>query len=185
MYKNNQVKAIPKDIISFIESSTEEELVDWFYEKYNENLKHGHVFFAINRCYGGYSLSYEQEIMRKNLRNFIDVDKISSMFPFNIRGDHRYNYEYERYDPYVIVTLKVLGSYYNSKYSDIALEQIKIEDLKFSRIEEYDGMESLCINQHEKLKFDINTIVHSQISSDKKIELISLLIKTENISVIF
>jgi hypothetical protein len=92
---------------SFLETSSEEELNEWFVEKYNEDLRPGHVFFALNVCYGRFSLSKEEIILYKNLRNFIKTSKIFSFFPFDIGTEDKYG-DYERYDPYLIVTFKLL-----------------------------------------------------------------------------
>lgn len=85
---------------------------------------------VINKCYGGFSLSYDAEVMYCELVGK-EVDGWGCR-------------EVQRNDPKLIEVVEALGEQANSRLSDLKIVEIP-DDVEW-HIEQYDGMEWVAEN---------------------------------------
>ncbi len=115
-----------------------------------------------NDCYGGYSISDEAK-------------KLYTEYTGNDYGKMKYNIR--RNCPYMIKVFETLGSKrFGDSYSKIKSEKIPIYMDYYYQIQEYDGMESVCI-QSEWFKYDmIEFVIKSEMSDAQKVEIVKMII---------
>jgi hypothetical protein len=125
----------------------------------------------INRAYSGYYFS-NTAIEEYKKKCPYSSDKIKF-----IRGEYCVNID--RSDPIMLQIVTKLGQSASSDLSKLEIKYINKEFSNCYEITEYDGFEGVVIN-FEKYKLDkITEILNKDISSDEKITLINIIMKTK------
>lgn len=126
-----------------------------------------------NTCYGGYGIS-ETAIKEYNKRKK-EIDplfqEISYDF-FSILGT-------SRDDTTLIEIFKEMGNKFNDKYAKIKIKKIPKKYKNFYEISEYDGKESIHINNHSFVISSIKKILYNDTPSDEKIKKIKEILVNE------
>jgi len=104
---------------------------------------------AVNRCFGGFSLSDEAikrygELKGLNLETTSTTYGVSEWYVVDEIGDKEYfwTFNIERDDPILIQVLEELGKDANGSHAKIEVVEIP-DDVKW-QIEEYDGAEHIA-----------------------------------------
>jgi len=111
-----------------------------------------------NTCYGGFRLSEEASKLYHQRKKMHDSTYEEVWYR-----------EIPRHDPELIKIYYELGCYFNSSFSAIEVKQIERKYENFYEIKEYDGLESVYINE-QAYKLDvIEKILKNGMTNDEKI----------------
>ena len=126
----------------------------------NENPFINPKYFQVlhNTCYGGFSLSekaYELYHKRKKMHD-----------PTYEEVWYR---EIPRHDPELIKIYYELGCHFGGTFSAIEVTQIERKYENFYEIKEYDGLESVYINEQAYKLYVIEKILKNGMTNDEKI----------------
>jgi len=103
---------------------------------------------VINNCFGGFSISRKAVEFMANLGSSQARAELESMEDNSHNCyygySERYNFEYDRADPYLIKAVETLGCEANSRFSDLKIIEIP-EGVNWEIIN-HDGLETV----HEK-----------------------------------
>lgn len=127
---------------------------------------------VVNRCYGGYGLSEKAvEELRKRTKN----ESITSYsFDVCIRDEEN---GYCRHSPVLVEVVKELGTEADGKFSKLTIRYIEEKYKNHYTIEEYDGMEGICIN-YSQYKIDkIKEILKYETDDSIKIKCIDSIVE--------
>jgi hypothetical protein len=126
---------------------------------------------AVNRCYGGFSLSEKAVEM---LRTRLGDPKIKSYsFDSCYDGDDGYC----RHHPVLIEVINELGEEADGSFAEIEIVYIEEKYKGFYSISEYDGMEGIKINYNKFANHEIKQILYSEDDDSTKIQKMKEIIK--------
>jgi hypothetical protein len=122
---------------------------------------------AVNRCYGGFSLSEKAvEILRTRMGD----PKIQSYSFQSYYSDDDDDGRYSRRHPVLIEVINELGEEADGPFAEIDVEYIEEKYKRFYSISEYDGMEGVKINYNKFTNHEIKQILYSEDDDSTKIQ---------------
>ena len=124
---------------------------------FSKPIKEHTIGVAVNRCYGGFSLSEKAVEM---LCTRIGDPKIQS---------YSFDSSYDRHHPILIEVIQELGEEANGHFSEIEIEYIEEIYKDFYSISEYDGMEGIMINFNKFRNSQIKKILYSDEDDSTKV----------------
>ena len=126
---------------------------------------------AVNRCYGGFSLSEKAVEM---LRTRLGDPKIKS---YSFDSCYDGDYGYCRHHPVLIEVINELGEEADGSFAEIEIVYIEEKYKGFYSISEYDGMEGIKINYNKFSNHEIRKILYSEDDDSTKIQKMKEIIK--------
>jgi hypothetical protein len=128
---------------------------------------------AVNRCYGGFSLSEKAVEM---LRTRLGDPKIKSYsFDSCYDGDDGYC----RHHPVLIEVINELGEEADGSFAEIEIDYIEEKYKGFYSISEYDGMEGVKINYNKFTNHEIIRIIKMDLDDTQKVLMIKAIVCPE------
>jgi hypothetical protein len=131
-------------------------------------IKENTIGVAVNKCYGGFSLSEKAvEILRTRLGD----PKIQSYSFEDSDG------KFSRHNPVLIEVINELGEEADGPFAKIVVVYIEEKYKGFYSISEYDGMEGVKINYNKFSNAEIKQILYSEDDDSTKIQKMKEIIK--------
>jgi hypothetical protein len=126
---------------------------------YSKPTEEHTIGVAVNRCYGGFSLSEKAvEILRTRIG-----DPNIKCYSFDS------SQKYPRHHPILIEVIKELGEEADGCFSEIVIEYIEEIYKDFYSISEYDGMEGVNINFNRFRNEQLKNILYSEETDSIKV----------------
>ncbi len=121
---------------------------------------------AVNRCYGGFSLSEKAVEMLRTRLGDPKIQSYSFQYYYGDDDEGRYS----RHHPILIEVIKELGEEADGPFAEIVIDYIEEKYKGFYSISEYDGMEGVKINYNKFANHEIKQILYSEYDDSTKIQ---------------